>query len=809
MRLPCLLLLVTLTLFTSTSLYAQRGKRVTTPTRAFVLDPDPTILQLVESVDSLHIISSLLKLEAFRTRHSSTDSLTAAKVWLVSQFQEFGYSDISFHQFSWSTRTLTNIVVTKPGRRYPNKFVLLIGHYDSISETPSSLAPGVNDNGSGIALILEVARILVSKQLDYSVRFICFSAEEQGLVGSQNYVNNVVVPENHDIKLVINVDEIGGYRGNTNTTVKVERDEDNNPSGNNQASAAFTDTLASLTRTYSTLNTAITNAYGSDYMSFEDRGYVITGYYEALATPHYHRSTDNFANVDPQYLSQITRGGLAGVAYFAGVQRKYLTVYHSPQANTQDTSQSIPIQAKVQGSSSLSSAHIVYRTNWNPAAAETTMTHNSTIGDTLVYNGWIRKQPYGTMVSYFLRFVSADSLVATFPQDTTAPIVFSVVPDTIPPSIIHAALGNRTFLDAPYEVRASLTDANEIAAAWVEYRINGGTIFTAAMEQLTATLWRGYVNGTFSPGQQVEYALRARDGSFSANVGSWPSSGWQSFRILNSLVYDFEATNGGFLPANDWQWGTIGTPDIPPLLVGEKVWATNTGGNYSNGTTSLLLTPVIDLHGKTELVLSLFHYYKTEPNNDGGNVTVSVDTGSFQLLTPQDGYPAASIIALGGPGYSGNSFVWKEARFPIASLAEHRVQFKFTFASDLLTVSRGWYIDRMRIEYLDTTTTTIMTGSPDKPLVSELMQNHPNPFNPSTSIRFQVGNTGLVSMRVFDLLGREVATLINKVMTPGEYTVTWDATGLSSGTYFCMLNAANVQNGSESHRQIRKMVLVR
>jgi hypothetical protein len=70
-----------------------------------------------------------------------------------------------------------------------------------------------------------------------------------------------------------------------------------------------------------------------------------------------------------------------------------------------------------------------------------------------------------------------------------------------------------------------------------------------------------------------------------------------------------------------------------------------------------------------------------------------------------------------------------------------------------------------------------------------LSQNYPNPFNPATHFGFVIGDRGQVSLRVYDVLGREVARLVNEVKQPGSYEVTWDATGLASGMYMYRLQA--------------------
>jgi hypothetical protein len=67
--------------------------------------------------------------------------------------------------------------------------------------------------------------------------------------------------------------------------------------------------------------------------------------------------------------------------------------------------------------------------------------------------------------------------------------------------------------------------------------------------------------------------------------------------------------------------------------------------------------------------------------------------------------------------------------------------------------------------------------------------SHPNPFNPNTKIKYQIPNEGLVTIKVYDILGKEITTLANEIKSPGEYTVTFDASSLSSGIYFCTMQA--------------------
>jgi len=102
-----------------------------------------------------------------------------------------------------------------------------------------------------------------------------------------------------------------------NNTITCERDEDNNPNANNSESAAATQILANSIELYSNLNTEISYAYASDYIPFENNGEIITGLYEKNESPFTHGPNDIIANMDIDYLFQITKGTLGAALHFA------------------------------------------------------------------------------------------------------------------------------------------------------------------------------------------------------------------------------------------------------------------------------------------------------------------------------------------------------------------------------------------------------------------------------------------------------------------------------------------------------------
>lgn len=90
-----------------------------------------------------------------------------------------------------------------------------------------------------------------------------------------------------------------------------------------------------------------------------------------------------------------------------------------------------------------------------------------------------------------------------------------------------------------------------------------------------------------------------------------------------------------------------------------------------------------------------------------------------------------------------------------------------------------------------------------------LLQNYPNPFNWITNFEFKIANVGLVTLKVFDVLGREVATLVNEVKSAGTYQARWDAREFASGVYYYRLEAMSGIASNKSTLQTKKMVLLR
>ena len=136
----------------------------------------------------------------------------------------------------------------------------------------------------------------------------------------------------------------------------------------------------------------------------------------------------------------------------------------------------------------------------------------------------------------------------------------------------------------------------------------------------------------------------------------------------------------------------------------------------------------------------------------------------------------------------------------MANYLSNQFKVRFQLKSDGGVRADGWYVDDIGVLIY-----TIPTSSEDEVVTVtkyELEQNYPNPFNPSTSIKFAISNKQFVSLKVYDVLGNEVTTLLNDQKPAGIYEIEFDANNLSSGIYYYRIVAG-------SFTDTKKMILLK
>ncbi|MFN2138613.1 MAG: M20/M25/M40 family metallo-hydrolase [Candidatus Promineifilaceae bacterium] len=203
------------------------GDPVVNPVSDLVPAVDPEIAFLIDAVSEQNLMGYVQKLESFGTRNTFSDTerddfgIGAARRWIFSEFQRVGGDrlDVQFQDYSFTFNgvdtTQRNIIATLPGTgKYPGTLVLM-ANYDSRAADwmdGRSMAPGADDNGSGIAGLLEIARLMSARTWDQTVIFAALTAEEQGTYGSRHFVEQAFL-NNIQIEAAINNDMIGGRAG--------------------------------------------------------------------------------------------------------------------------------------------------------------------------------------------------------------------------------------------------------------------------------------------------------------------------------------------------------------------------------------------------------------------------------------------------------------------------------------------------------------------------------------------------------------------------------------------------------------------
>jgi len=290
----------------------------------------PAALQLLQRVDAARLHADLLTLQGFHTRHSASSlapdagEIGAARAWLIGTLRAISprvQVETDSFTFPFGNRTLAaqNIIATLPGRVNPPQVIIISAHYDSrtvdITDVRSP-APGANDDGSGVAAVLELARQLSTQSLDATYQFILFAGEEEGLFGS---VHLAPLMRKNGVRVVamLNDDIIGNITGpdgqRVDNRVRVlSGDPDSGPS-RQLAREAKTIVEGALPGFGVELVPSLYHdARGGDHIAFHYAGFPAIRFIEAVENlAHQHNANDRVEFMDMTYLASVVRANLA------------------------------------------------------------------------------------------------------------------------------------------------------------------------------------------------------------------------------------------------------------------------------------------------------------------------------------------------------------------------------------------------------------------------------------------------------------------------------------------------------------------
>jgi hypothetical protein len=286
------------------------------PENAVVVDrPEPApgrrdaaVLALLTQLSMQACDVDLVYLVGLGTRHSLSQGFRDAADWAAARLASLGYT-MSRPAVSVGAGQSQNVVADRPGVGVGRRLVLVTAHLDSVNIAggASAPAPGADDNGSGAAGLLELARVLAGQRWEHDLRLILFGGEEQGLYGSRQYVAGLPADERGRIRAVLNMDMIG-----TRNTVQPAVLLEGSP-----VSSGLIDDLAAAAATYTGLRVETSlSPFASDHVPFIDAGLpaVLTIEGADSANGNIHSVRDVMEHIDLALMQEILQMNLAALA---------------------------------------------------------------------------------------------------------------------------------------------------------------------------------------------------------------------------------------------------------------------------------------------------------------------------------------------------------------------------------------------------------------------------------------------------------------------------------------------------------------
>jgi len=795
---------------------------------------DPIVDQIVADVSQTEYVEVWQALDDFETRYFNTAANEASANYMYNYFLSLGL-EAEFHLYVQSGGTRKNVVGILPGLVDPERVVYITGHFDSTSEDPQNHAPGADDNASGSAAFLEAARVLSQYAFHYTIKFVGFNGEEQGLLGSDAYVD-MIAAEGEDVVACYNFDMIA-YRGT-----------DPAPADliiyTNSASLDKAEILRDAYLEYFPADVqpiiVQESISGSDHYSFWQHGYeaVLGIEDEAWGSdfcPWYHTSNDRIERYPQDYPTHCTAGGIAAAAHTA-IPLAPAAPFLVLDAETWDDDASGASQGN--GNGVLEFGETIELT--------LALRNVGQAGAVNVTGTLLCDDEYVTVTAATASFLSIP------PQGTgtnTTPFVFAIdaaVPDgralafrlavSEAPDTLNL---NQTARAPALAVVGVLVDdtaggdgdgtpePGESLVLTVPVANSGG----AGITDVWGTLVQASPYLTVDPTPQSYGALLPSGQASAAFAAAVDPLCPEVFPGL--LRLDLEAAGGyttslpvalyiGDVFADDMEYGVGGWTHYAGgtgygdqwhletyrnhTYGGDTSWKCGGAGSvsYANSLYAVLESAAFTL--PAEAHITFWHWISAEVSSsytgyayDGGVAEISIDGGPWQRLTPEGGYPYR-IRQNGTPGLPAETPVWsgshgwQEETLDLASY-QGSARLRFIFCSDTGVTQEGWYIDDLQLHF---------TASGFEPIVIEeglrLHPARPNPTAGETRLLLDLPAALPVDVRVYDPAGRCVSAIHEGELPAGSHAIAWDGCDAAGRPAGAGIYWIRVRAGAEEKR---------
>lgn len=255
---------------------------------------------MVEKIKTENLYSIIEHLSTYKSRYVGSQGNKDSVEWVLERFKSYGLeTKKECYRAGWYQYEACNAIGVKKATNPNAKTIVVMAHLDTVGKAFA----GAEDNGSGVAAVLELARIMRDIPTNMNIEFVAVNAEEIGIVGSNKYVSKIASDGRTDeIHLALTMDVIG-Y--NTDNIYNVETSEAYQEQANR---------LATYGKLYSTREIIINlSPWGSDHMSFINNGLpgLLSAQDWANHNPCYHKVCDTIDKIDFEYLRDIAKANLA------------------------------------------------------------------------------------------------------------------------------------------------------------------------------------------------------------------------------------------------------------------------------------------------------------------------------------------------------------------------------------------------------------------------------------------------------------------------------------------------------------------
>ena len=372
----------------------------------------------------------------------------------------------------------------------------------------------------------------------------------------------------------------------------------------------------------------------------------------------------------------------------------------------------------------------------------------------------------------------------TNPINTDDTFIFSIGRDLIPPELSELvslpSIIDRSGIASVSVLASDNIGVDSVYLHWY-YSFDPAEIVSIPMA-LDGYHWKGDIEwNDLSGNDRVYYFASAIDSASNVNVGY---SDTLNFQIINKTVltswdkqiigqWDTGQSWGLWFINADMKYGMNDSP----------------GGRYENNKSDYLtLVEPFDLSTYQSAYLK-FWTGTFLRENDIGTVEISSNASNWQPIYTMTGMNVYDTVIV-----------------DVTDYLDSGVYLRFHIVTDASGVSSGWYIDDIHL-LVDTSIVLASNNGVGLPLDFNLSQNFPNPFNPSTAIRFSIPEENMVTIEIFDMLGRLIDVIYSQKTQPGDHIVHWGATDsqhnpVSTGVYFYRIQSAN-------YSQTRKMLYLK